>query len=439
MSLQTIIGLLNKQKIVEDMLHNQSMRRHDLVETVVQRQHQVELQAILDRLPAAEIGKTLELLSIEDAQRLWSHVTPEREEDLLWEISDARREALVGARQPQISTGQINVCEVVNGRMRIVEISCRQDLETLKPVWIDLLQASKSERSGIGRFYGLELPDPDELTDLEASARFYVEESDEIHLHSNFLLDHDRESRSVPVAFILHENILFTVRNEELPVFRLQRLRARNQLSAFSDCKDLLLELYDTDIEYSADALEDSYAALRQVGQTVLRENITDADATRILTEITTEEDRNGLIRSNMLDTQRAVSFLMRGHFLSPAQISKVNQILRDIESLNSHTAFLFEKINFLMDATVGFINVNQNKRVSQLTVLGVVFMPLNIIAGMGGMSEFSMMTAGIPWPVAYGALCVGMACIGWITYVILKLLESRRSRHAAAAHRPSL
>ena len=95
MSLQTIIGLLNKQKIVEDMLHNQSMRRHDLVETVVQRQHQVELQAILERLPAAEIGKTLELLSIEDAQRLWSHVTPEREEDLLWEISDARREALV--------------------------------------------------------------------------------------------------------------------------------------------------------------------------------------------------------------------------------------------------------------------------------------------------------------------------------------------------------
>ena len=169
-----------------------------------------------------------------------------------------------------------------------------------------------------------------------------------------------------------------------------------------------------------------------------MRENITDTDATRILTEITTEEDRNGLIRSNMLDTQRAVSFLMRGHFLSPAQISKVNQILRDIESLNSHTAFLFEKINFLMDATVGFINVNQNKRVSQLTVLGVVFMPLNIIAGMGGMSEFSMMTAGIPWPVAYGALCVGMACIGWITYLILKLLESRRSRHAAA-QRPGL
>ena len=48
------------------------------------------------------------------------------------------------------------------------------------------------------------------------------------------------------------------------------------------------------------------------------------------------------------------------------------------------------------------------------------------------------MMTAGIPWPVAYGALCVGMACIGWITYLILKLLESRRSRHAAA-QRPGL
>jgi hypothetical protein len=79
-------------------------------------------------------------------------------------------------------------------------------------------------------------------------------------------------------------------------------------------------------------------------------------------------------------------------------------QILRDIESLDGHTSFLFGKINFLMDATVGFININQNKRVSKLTTFSVVFVPLNIIAGIGGMSEFSMMTQGMPWPLAYGA-----------------------------------
>ena len=79
---------------------------------------------------------------------------------------------------------------------------------------------------------------------------------------------------------------------------------------------------------------------------------------------------------------------------------------MRDIESLDGHTTFLFGKINFLMDATVGFININQNKRVSKLTTISIIFVPINILAGIGGMSEFTMMTGdiGIRWPVAYGA-----------------------------------
>ena len=97
------------------------------------------------------------------------------------------------------------------------------------------------------------------------------------------------------------------------------------------------------------------------------------------------------------------------------------------IDSLNSHTAFLFDKINFLMDATIGFININQNKRVNQLTVFSVVFMPINILAGIGGMSEFSMMTEGTPWPIAYGAFLLCSAVIGVMTYAALKYVENRR------------
>jgi magnesium transporter len=81
------------------------------------------------------------------------------------------------------------------------------------------------------------------------------------------------------------------------------------------------------------------------------------------------------------------------------------------------------------MDATVGFININQNKRVSQLTVAGVVFMPLNVLAGVGGMSEFSMMTKDIPWQLAYGAFMAGMIAVGWGTYVMLKFYENRKGR----------
>ena len=136
--------------------------------------------------------------------------------------------------------------------------------------------------------------------------------------------------------------------------------------------------------------MEDIYATLGDVGRKVLSERMSDEEAAAILADIAKEEDLNGRIRSNILDTQRALSFLIRCKILSPGQFDDSKQILRDIESLNSHTSFLFDKINFLMDATIGFININQNRRVSQLTFFGVVFMPLNILAGVGGMSEFS-------------------------------------------------
>ncbi len=193
-----------------------------------------------------------------------------------------------------------------------------------------------------------------------------------------------------------------------------------------TDCTDVLLDLYGADVEYSADSLEDIYATLGKVGRQVLSETISDTEAAAILGDIAEEEDLNGRIRGNILDTQRAINFLMRGKILSQAQFDDAKQILRNIESLNSHTSFLFDKINFLMDATIGFININQNKRINQLTVFGVVFMPINILAGMGGMSEFSMMTQGIPWPIAYGVFFLGCSLVGVATYVALKHFEKR-------------
>lgn len=434
MSLMAVTELLNKHRIIEDMLRAQPSRRPELVETVVQNQHTAELRLLLSRLSAGEIGRTLESVSPDDAKLLWRHVAQDRMNDVLWEVTRGLGEHLVGTVEPQFLSGEVTACELVDGRMRIIQVVSRSEMEGLRPIWIDVLGASKSERGWLGRHFGLDLPDPEDLTDLEVSARFYVEENGELHLHSNFLLDRDGHSRSVPVAFIVHAEALFTVRSEELPVFRLQRLRMRSQPGEISDCKDLLLALYAADVEYSADALEGTYETLRRVGRKVLSENVSDSDAARILGNIAEEEDLNGRIRGNMLDTQRAVSFLLRGRQLHSTQMEDAREIIRDIESLNTHTAFLFEKINFLMDATVGFININQNRRVSQLTVAGVVFMPLNVLAGIGGMSEFSMMTQGIAWPLSYGAFTAGMILVGWGTYTILKVFEARNAKKAAKA-----
>ena len=182
---------------------------------------------------------------------------------------------------------------------------------------------------------------------------------------------------------------------------RLQRLRARTQVGYVTDGKDVLLDLYAADVEYSADALEDVYAALEAVGRQVLSTEMTDTEAAKVLAAIAAEEDLNGRIRRNVLDTRRAVSFLVRGRLLSTNQLEDTQQILRDIESLDGHTSFLFGKINFLMDATVGFININQNKIIKIFSVASVALLPPTLIASIYGMN-FKGWFPEVNWEYGY-------------------------------------
>jgi magnesium transporter len=430
--------LLARHRRIEDVVHRQEMPRHDLVEGLVHKQHLVELQNLLRRLTAAEIARVIEALPDEDRVTAWQQVEERRCDLILEYVSDDVREELVGARPYPSARNMLNAFELRNGRLSQVQVDGPEDLANTKPIWVDLVAPTPAVRAWVGEFFKLYLPDPEDLTDLEASARFFVDDNGEVHLHSDFLLDTEDESRNVAVAFILHNDILFSVRKEELPVFRLQRLRARTQIGYVTEGRDVLLDLYAADAEYSADALEDVYADLEAVGKKVLHPDVTDDEAAHILSEIARGEDLNGRIRRNVLDTRRALSFLMRGKFLSADQQEDARQILRDIESLDVHTSFLFGKINFLMDATVGFININQNKRVSKLTTISVVFMPINILAGIGGMSEFSMMTQGIPWPIAYGAFTVGMGLVGWMTYLALRHFERLRAGKVRDSRRPA-
>ncbi|MBI5792837.1 MAG: magnesium transporter CorA [Rhodocyclales bacterium] len=424
------------------------------VEDLVRRQDWSALRTRLEPLAPESVARILDALPPDDSVKVWELLDKEQGEDVLDEMSEALQESLdeepdadptasAGDLQGALQTGEaqrkpvmINAFELQNGRLRQIQVDSKEDLAATAPIWVDLLAPSKEERQWVEDIFGLELPDADDLKDLEESARFYIEDNSDVHLHSDFLLDKEDESRNVPVAFVLHNNILFSMRDEELPVFRLQRLRARIQPGYVTDGKDVLLDLYDADVEYSADALEDIYAELEKVSRTVLTPQVTDDEAAEILSDIAKEEDLNGRIRRNVLDTRRALSFLMRSRLLSTDQYDDARQILRDIDSLDGHTSFLFGKINFLMDATVGFININQNKRVSKLTTISVVFVPLNIIAGIGGMSEFSMMTQGVPWPLSYGAFMVAMGLFGWGTFVTLRWLETRKARKLLAARR---
>jgi magnesium transporter len=291
--------------------------------------------------------------------------------------------------QAQRAGGQmINAFVLQNGRLSQVNINSRDDLVQAVPVWVDLTDPNDEERNWVRSIYGVTLPDEDEVKDIEASARYYEAENGDLHLRTDFLLeDDDGPARVVTVAFILARNMLFSVHTDDLPVFRLVRMRARSRPGSIDDYKDVLLDLYATDAEYSADALEGIYQSLEEVSRSVLQKDFTDQDAAESLNAIAQEEDLNGRIRRNMMDTRRAVSFMMRSRMLNAGQFEEARQLLRDIESLDSHTAFLFDKINFLMDATVGFININQNKIIKIFSVASVALLPPTLIASIYGMN----------------------------------------------------
>ncbi|MEW6465868.1 MAG: magnesium/cobalt transporter CorA [Pseudomonadota bacterium] len=302
----------------------------------------------------------------------------------------------------------LNVFTLVNGRLFQEEIDSLEELSKFQPVWVDLESPTLEEKRWVKQYFGLSIPEDAMDEDIEESARFYEEDNGELHIRSDFLIDDHDQPRTVRVAFILNQHnaelrsrgVLFSIHDEDVPVFRLLRMRARRAPGLIEDAKEVLLKLFDADAEYSADTLEDIYDQLERAGKLVLSGDVTDAVAGEVLGMIARQEDLNGRIRRNMMDTRRAVSFMMRSKMLNAEQFEEARQLLRDIDSLDSHTAFLFDKINFLMDATVGFININQNKIIKIFSVASVALLPPTLIASVYGMN-FKYMPE-LEWQIGY-------------------------------------
>ncbi len=302
----------------------------------------------------------------------------------------------------------LNIFTLANGRLVQEEIESLEELSRFQPIWVDLESPTPEEKRWIKQHYGLSIPEDAMDEDIEESARFYEEDNGELHIRSDFLIDDHDQPRGVRVAFILNlvndelksKGVLFSIHDEDVPVFRLLRLRARRAPGLITDAREVLLKLFDADAEYSADTLEGIYDELELAGKKVLSGNVTDALAGEVLGAIARQEDLNGRIPRNVMDTRRAVSFMMRSKMLNAEQFEEARQILRDIDSLDSHTAFLFDKINFLMDATVGFININQNKIIKIFSVASVALLPPTLIASVYGMNFRAM--PELEWEYGY-------------------------------------
>ncbi|HCW99159.1 MULTISPECIES: magnesium/cobalt transporter CorA [Pantoea] len=304
-------------------------------------------------------------------------------------------------------------------RSRLTRLELEDENDKLTTsVWVDLIEPEEGERERVQSELGQSLATRPELEDIEASARFF-EDEDGLHIHSFFFYeDAEDHAGNSTVAFTIREGRLYTLRERELPAFRLYRMRARNQTLIDGNAFELLLDLFETKIEQLADEIENIYSALEKLSR-VIMEGQQGEEYDQALSRLAELEDIGWKVRLCLMDTQRALNFLVRKARLPNNQLEQAREILRDIESLLPHNESLFQKVNFLMQAAMGFINIEQNRIIKIFSVVSVVFLPPTLVASSYGMN-FEFMPE-LKWSFGYPAAIGLMILAGLAPYLYFK------------------
>ena len=301
---------------------------------------------------------------------------------------------------------------------RLCRIELDEDENLSDSLWVDLVEPEESERDRVQLELGQSLATRPELEDIESSARFF-EDEDGLHIHSFFFFeDAEDHAGNSTVAFTIREGRLYTLRERELPAFRLYRMRARKQLMVDGNPFELLLDLFETKIEQLADEIENIYSDLEKLSR-VIMEGRQGAEYDAALSTLAEQEDIGWKVRLCLMDTQRALNFLLRKARLPVSQLEQAREILRDIESLLPHNESLFQKVNFLMQAAMGFISIEQNRIIKIFSVVSVVFLPPTLVASSYGMN-FEFMPE-LTWSFGYPSAIVLMMLAGLAPYIYFK------------------
>lgn len=289
-------------------------------------------------------------------------------------------------------------------------------LQLKQGAWIDAYEPSEAEREQLEALLRAELPESDDVEEIEASARYFTDHSG-LHIHSLFLAQSEGRHQTVTTAFILQPDRLISVREDDLADFRLLRLRTRAGQVEVNSPSELMVSLFDQKVENLADQLEDIHTGLETVSYSVLEEP--DSALDEAIDQLAKLEDSNGKIRLCLMDTKRSVAYMMRHLRQYPDLQEECRVIMKDVDTLMSHNTFLFDKINFLMDSTQGFINIKQNQIIKIFSIAAVVFLPPTMIASIYGMNFEFMPELG--WKLGYPWALLLMLLAGVAPYLYFK------------------
>ena len=262
-------------------------------------------------------------------------------------------------------------------------------------VWIDLL---KPDADALGRCQaecGLRIPSREDLSEIESSSRHYVENG-ALYLSAPLLTGSETpEPRLTPVGFIITRERLITVRFDDLRAFEQAAEQARSSppgsgLEAFT----LVIEAV---IDRKADLLEEQGQALEELSREVFGEPVSRRRGSRemrkLLRKVGGGGDRGSKIRGSLLAINRILPFVVDSADgrLPPELEGRLNAAREDVASLTAYVETLASKVQFLLDASLGLINIEQNDVFKILTVVSAVGVPPTLVASVYGMNFKAM------------------------------------------------
>jgi magnesium transporter len=276
--------------------------------------------------------------------------------------------------------------------------------------WIDMLDPTAEEENGLETRLGVDLPTHEELERIEVWGRLYREEGAVVMTATLAARTDGDDLLLAPVAFVLVDHKVVTVRYHEPRAFKTFPQRATTSNLGCYDGETVLVALLEATVDRLADILERTESEVDAISRAIFRG---DAGKTvqpglmGTLQLIGRKGDLCSNVRDSLVSLQRLAGFF--GQILSDRGDAKelrgrVRTLGHDLQSLGEHTSFLSQKVTFLLDATLGLISIEQSNIIKIFSIAAGIFLPPTLIASVYGMNFAHMPELKWAWgyPLAW-------------------------------------
>lgn len=255
-------------------------------------------------------------------------------------------------------------------------------------LWIDLLNPTIKEQKAVEGFMEISLQTKQQVEEIESTSK-YSETENAIISNSNFFVPTGDSFVVQPVSFIIsNEGVLVSVRTAEFRTFREAEKRLQMSYRSFSTGYHLFISLLEVRIDYDADLVE---MIAKQVAALSKDINSEDSIDKKVIHRINALLESTMLLRENIFDRQRVLSGILRSERFPNDIYPRLQLMIKDVNSLINHADFSFQRLDYIQDAALGLINIEQNEIVKIFSVAAVIFMPATLVASIYGMNFHAM------------------------------------------------